>query len=129
MAARDGLPTIPSPTMTGVKTLIGHGSRRRYESVDSEGTILHGVCPGIRVTHDITTDRVCERPFVSMVNELTAVVRNQWDTQTIVRGLCLIHSDCRQDLASHSSLICSQHNGVLRQVLLEMTEAGNEEKV
>jgi len=61
--AHDGLPSISSPTMSGIKTLIGHTSSRshhRNQSIESEGICLPTIPPGIRVTHDITTDRVRE---------------------------------------------------------------------
>lgn len=61
--AHEGFPSIPSPIMTGVKTLIGHTSTRshyRNQSDESDGICLQTTAPGIRVTHDITTDRVRE---------------------------------------------------------------------
>ena len=62
--AHSKLPSIPSPTMTGVKTLIGHSSNHRIRSTDSQGIDLQGITPGIRVTHDINTDRVSERALL-----------------------------------------------------------------
>ncbi len=61
--AHDGLLSISTPTVSGVNTLIRHTSSRshhRNQSIESEGICLPTIPPGIRVTHDITTDRVRE---------------------------------------------------------------------
>ena len=61
--ANDGLPSVPSPTTTGVRTLIGRISHNRNQSAESEGVGLQSFIPGIRVTHEITTDGVRDSPY------------------------------------------------------------------
>ena len=82
--AHAGLPSIPLRTMIGVKTLIRHTSHHGSQSVDSENVNLQGVCPGIRVTHDIATDQAGEIISAQTLNKLTNIVPNKWYTQTVL---------------------------------------------
>ena len=61
------LPTMPSATLTGMRTLIWDGPLNRSE-LHSQATTFHGMNlftdePSIRVTHDNSTLHVSKQPF------------------------------------------------------------------
>ena len=52
------VPSVPEPSFTGVRTYVGRGPHDVNSHDESQGIEMPTQKPGIRVTHDISSEKV-----------------------------------------------------------------------